>query len=63
VQEIDKTPPIFGDHKTAAELHPLIKSSIRYEHMIEGASANYRRRREEIAFTAYGIEMDEKKTQ
>jgi hypothetical protein len=31
--------------------------------MIEGASANYRKRREEIAFTAYGIEMAEKKTQ
>jgi hypothetical protein len=31
--------------------------------MIEGASASYRKRREEIAFTAYGIEMAEKKTQ
>ena len=61
VQEIDQTPPIFGEHKTAAELHPLIKSSTRYEHMIEGASANYRKRREAIAFTAYGIEKIENK--
>ena len=61
VQEIDQTPPIFGEHKTAEELHPLIKSSTRYEHMIEGASANYRKRREAIAFTAYGIEKIENK--
>ena len=61
VQEIEQTPPIFGEHKTAAELHPLIKSSTRYEHMIEGASANYRKRREAIAFTAYGIEKIENK--
>jgi UDP-N-acetylglucosamine:LPS N-acetylglucosamine transferase len=60
-QEIDQTPPIFGEHKTAEELHPLIKSSTRYEHMIEGASANYRKRREAIAFTAYGIEKIENK--
>ena len=57
VQEISLEPPIFGDHTTAAELHPLIKSATRYEHMIEGASPNYRKRREEIAFTAYGKQV------
>jgi hypothetical protein len=56
VQEIDQAPPVFGNHTTAAELHPLIKSSTRYEHLIEGSSANYRKRREEIAFAAYGKE-------
>ena len=62
VQEIDQAPPVFGSHTTAAELHPLIKSATRYEHMIEGASANYRKRREEIAFAAYGKEMIVTKT-
>jgi hypothetical protein len=62
VQEIDQAPPVFGNHTTAAELHPLIKSATRYEHMIEGASANYRKRREEIAFAAYGKEMIVTKT-
>jgi UDP-N-acetylglucosamine:LPS N-acetylglucosamine transferase len=61
-QVIDQKPPVFGSHTTAADLHPLIKSSTRYEHMIEGASANYRKRREEIAFAAYGKEMIVTKT-
>jgi predicted glycosyltransferase len=56
VQEIDQAPPVFGDQNTAAELHPLIKSSTRFEHLISGASASYRKRREEIAFAAYGKE-------
>ena len=56
VQEIDQAPPVFGDQSTAAELHPLIKSSTRFEHLISGASASYRKRREEIAFAAYGKE-------
>jgi hypothetical protein len=56
VQEIDQEPPVFGDQATSAELHPLIKSSTRFEHLITGASDNYRKRREEIAFTAYGKE-------
>jgi hypothetical protein len=30
--------------------------------MVEGASENYRKRREEIAFTAYGKEMIVTKT-
>ena len=56
VQEIDQAPPVFGDQSTSAELHPLIKSSTRFEHLITGASDNYRKRREEIAFAAYGKE-------
>jgi hypothetical protein len=56
VQEIDQAPPVFGEQVTAAELHPLIKSSTRFEHLITGASADYRKRREEIAFAAYGKE-------
>jgi UDP-N-acetylglucosamine:LPS N-acetylglucosamine transferase len=56
VQEIDQAPPVFGDQTTAAELHPLIKSSTRFEHLITDASADYRKRREEIAFAAYGKE-------
>ncbi|MEY3218094.1 MAG: hypothetical protein RLY96_557 [Actinomycetota bacterium] len=56
VQEIDQAPPVFGEQTTAAELHPLIKSSTRFEHLITGASPSYRKRREEIAFAAYGKE-------
>jgi hypothetical protein len=56
VQEIDQAPPVFGEQTTSAELHPLIKSSTRFEHLISGASAGYRKRREEIAFAAYGKE-------
>jgi UDP-N-acetylglucosamine:LPS N-acetylglucosamine transferase len=56
VEEIDLEPPIFGDHATAAELHPLIKSSTRFEHLVSGSSDNYRKRREEIALAAYGKE-------
>jgi hypothetical protein len=62
VQEISLEPPIFGDQTTAAELHPLIKSATRYEHLIEGASLDYRKCREEIAFAAYGKEMIVTKT-
>jgi UDP-N-acetylglucosamine:LPS N-acetylglucosamine transferase len=56
VQEIDQTPPIFGEQTTSEELHPLIKSATRFEHLITGASPQYRKRREEIAFAAYGKE-------
>jgi UDP-N-acetylglucosamine:LPS N-acetylglucosamine transferase len=56
VQEISLEPPVFGEQATATELHPLIKSSTRFEHLISGASASYRKRREEIAFAAYGKE-------
>jgi hypothetical protein len=62
VQEISLEPPIFGDQTAAADLHPLIKSATRFEHLIKGASLDYRKRREEIAFAAYGKEMIVTKT-
>jgi hypothetical protein len=46
---------IWGSQNTAAELIPLIKGTIRFEHLITGASENYIRRRKEIAHSAYGI--------
>jgi len=49
--------PIFGSQIVAAELHPLIRGDIRFEHMIEGASEQYRKRREEIADAAYGKKL------
>ena len=62
VQEIDQAPPIFGEQITSVELHPLIKSSTRFEHLITGSSPQYRKRREEIAFAAYGKETVVTKT-
>jgi UDP-N-acetylglucosamine:LPS N-acetylglucosamine transferase len=56
VQEIDGQAAVFGDQVSSAELHPLIKSTTRFEHLIVGASTSYRNRREEIAFAAYGKE-------
>jgi gamma-glutamylcysteine synthetase len=60
-QQIDQAAPIFGDQTTAAELHPLIKSAIRFEHMITSASPQYRKRREDIAMAAYGVERTGRK--
>jgi UDP-N-acetylglucosamine:LPS N-acetylglucosamine transferase len=60
-EEKDQALPIFGSHNTAADLHPLIKSATRYEHMIENASSDYRKRREEIALVAYGKEAKVRK--
>ena len=54
--------PVFGSQTKAAELHPLIKGEIRFEHMIEGASDSYRKRREEIADAAYGKKLLVSKT-
>jgi UDP-N-acetylglucosamine:LPS N-acetylglucosamine transferase len=54
--------PVFGSQSTAAELHPLIKGDTRFEHMISGASDKYRKRREEIADTAYGKQLQVSKT-
>ena len=45
--------PIWGSQTSAHELHPLIKGEHRFEHMITGASDNYRKRREAIAEAAY----------
>ncbi len=57
VQEIDGEAAVFGDQIIATELHPLIKSATRFEHMIQGSSDQYRKRREEIAFAAYGKQL------
>jgi hypothetical protein len=46
--------PHFGDETDAKAMRKLIKSDVRYEHLITGASENYRRRRDEIASAAYG---------
>ena len=53
-QETKQAPPIFGDSIVPAELHALIKSSTRFEHLITGASSVYRAKREGIAMSAYG---------
>jgi hypothetical protein len=45
--------PIFSQATTAAELRDLVKGDVRFEHMIVGASDEYKKRREEIAHTAY----------
>lgn len=47
-------PPVFGDSTEPEELRGLIKSTTRFEHLISGASRQYRLRREEIASQAYG---------
>ncbi len=52
-QEVIQDAPIWGSQTTAQELHPLIKGEHRFEHMVLGASSNYRKRREEIANAAY----------
>ncbi len=54
VQVTKQEPPIFGDSTEPAELHKLIKSTTRFEHLIVGASPAYRAKREAIAKTAYG---------
>jgi len=54
IQITKEEPPVFGDTTDSAELHKLIKSATRFEHLITDASSTYRARREEIAKTAYG---------
>ena len=54
VQVTKQEPPIFGESTKLEELRELIKSTTRFEHLISGASNNYRLRREEIAKEAYG---------
>jgi hypothetical protein len=48
-----KVAPIFSQATTAAELRDLIKGDVRFEHMVAGASDQYKKRREEIAHIAY----------
>jgi hypothetical protein len=50
---VEKIAPIFSDTTNPSELQGFIKGSIRFEHLITGASDTYKKRREEIATTAY----------
>jgi len=54
VNHVKQEPPIWGSQTTAKELHPLIKSDARFEHLISGASDQYIARRKAIAEEAYG---------
>lgn len=54
VNLVKQDPPVWGFQTSAAELHPLIKGSERFEHLITGASDSYIARRKEIAEKAYG---------
>jgi len=54
VQIVKVDPPHFGDETDPQMMHHLINGDVRYEHLISGASENYRRRRNEIASAAYG---------
>ena len=55
VEQVAKQePPFFGDSTESSELQKLIKSGTRFEHLITGASDEYRKKREEIAYAAYG---------
>ena len=45
--------PIFAQVTASAELRDLIKGDVRFEHMIADASETYKKRRQEIAHTAY----------
>ena len=62
VQVTKQEPPIFGDSTKTEELRELIKSATRFEHLISGASTEYRARREAIAKEAYGDLVEVKKT-
>jgi hypothetical protein len=58
VEQVAKQePPVFGDSTESSELQKLIKSGTRFEHLISGASDEYRKKREEIAYAAYGDEV------
>ena len=54
VQIVKIDPPHFGDETDPKTMRQLINGDVRYEHLIAGASENYRRRRDEIASAAYG---------
>jgi hypothetical protein len=56
VQYVKIDAPYFGDETDPQTMRQLINGEIRYEHMIAGASENYRLRRDEIASAAYGTE-------
>ena len=50
---VEKIAPIFSETTNPTELQGLIKGSVRFEHLIAGASVAYKKRREEIATIAY----------
>jgi len=54
VQIVKIDPPHFGDETDPQTMRHLINGDVRFEHLISGASENYRRRRDEIASAAYG---------
>jgi UDP:flavonoid glycosyltransferase YjiC (YdhE family) len=54
VQIVKIDPPHFGEETDPQTMRKLINGDVRYEHLISGASENYRRRRDEIASAAYG---------
>lgn len=58
---IRQSPPIFGDSTEVELLREYIKSTTRFEHLISGSSPAYRKRREEIAYEAYGELMETKR--
>jgi hypothetical protein len=49
--------PVFSQSQIAKEMHPLIKSNGRYEHLIPNASPSYICRRREIAEQAFGVDV------
>jgi len=51
--EVSDSAPIFSDSTSAAELQKNIRSGIRFEHMIAGASSKYQAARRAIADTYY----------
>jgi hypothetical protein len=50
---VEKIAPVFSDTTNPAELQGFIKGSVRFEHLITGASDTYKQRRTEIATVAY----------
>lgn len=54
IQVTRQEPPIWGDQSESKELHSLIKGDKRFEHLIAGSSAQYKKRRLQIAEDAYG---------
>ena len=54
VEEIAQEPPIFGAQTSSEELRPLIKSKVRFEHLVSGSSDEYLQKRKAIADAAYG---------
>ena len=50
---VEKIAPIFSDTTNPTEVQGFIKGSVRFEHLITGASDTYKKRREEIATIAY----------